>query len=166
MNEHTFEHNGELHQRRWFLTGEISALTSNQTWYSTNEVLDPRPINQIFAILEAHYSDPDDAIKLLKKGNIVHLGECLRDCVFDGPPRAQSREPEAYCITQHNIFDDDACKRYYEQIKFIRFYDLRRWLAPRDPIIKPWRNEEPEHAVSCLITPPKTVEPFTQLVLI
>lgn len=113
-------------QTRFVLTG-VCAETKSDYWYSRNEILDPRPINEICAILFEFYSDPKEAVKLLKQGNILHLSNKFRECKFTGEPVCSNAKPTPSTIETYNIHDGKNEAIFERRIQFIRFSDVWGW---------------------------------------
>lgn len=112
--------------RRWFLTG-ICAETKSSYWYSANEILDSRPISEIFEILNTHYSKPEDAIKLLKKGNIDFLAPSFGKCRFSDENVSFYPKPSPGSIQSYDIHNEEERRLAQDKIVFIEFRGFGGW---------------------------------------
>ncbi|WP_143872546.1 hypothetical protein [Catenovulum sediminis] len=135
--QNSFVFNGTYHRYRWFLTAIVAEDKTNY-WHSANEILDPRPIEDICAILATHYSEPNKAIQLMKKGNILTLRETLKSSDVDNNYHQFSNQPDAYCIHQYNVHDSNESLFWQRKINFIEFTgtNWRSSLLP-DEFFKP-----------------------------
>lgn len=121
-----FYFNGNNHKRTFVLTAVV-AETKSDYWHSINRVLDERPIEEICSILVNHWSDPQKAIKLLKNGDVLHLGKTLKECEFQGESRQRNIFPNFFDIEKFNVHDPDDWVIGQNKIQFIEFRHLRYW---------------------------------------
>lgn len=123
-DEREFTLFGKPHARQWYLYALINETKYDYT-YARAEIMDKRPIPEICAVLAKHWSDEKLALKLVKSGDIIHLGSTLKECVF-GDKWTMKSDPEGGAL-------------WNKFIKWCGSYWRADWYGRCEPIEKPQR---------------------------